>query len=110
MAHPSIEGHLYGTTPDGDQVDEYVLTNASGMEVRIITFGGTITSIRVPDRHGNFQNIMLGFNDLDGYVTNNAFFSCISRYANRIGEGRFKLDGTTTRSQLTVDRIIFTAA
>ena len=96
MSHTGIECNLYGTTPNGDQVDEYVLTNASGMEVRIITFGGTITSIRVPDRHGYFQNVMLGFNDLDGYVSNNAFFSCITgRYANRIAGGRFTLDGTT---------------
>ncbi|MBK8021923.1 MAG: galactose mutarotase [Chloroflexi bacterium] len=91
-----MECKAYGVLSDGRLVDEYVLTNASGMEVRIITYGGTITSIRVPDRHGNFQNIMLGFNDLQGYVTYNAFFSCITgRYANRIGGGRFTLDGTT---------------
>ncbi len=96
MTAPTIERHTYGTTVDGRAVDEYVLTNAGGMEVRIITFGGTITSIRVPDRRGNFQNVMLGFKNLHDYEFYNAFFSCITgRFANRIGGGRFTLDGTT---------------
>ncbi len=96
MSQAAIECQVYGTTEDNTVVHEYILTNTSGMEVRIITFGGTITSIRVSDRHGNFQNVMLGFNDLHGYMSHNAFFSCITgRYANRIAGGRFTLDGTT---------------
>jgi aldose 1-epimerase len=94
MSQAAIERHLYGTTKDNTVVDEYILSNDSSMEVRIITFGGTITSVRVPDRYGNLQNVILGFNDLHGYLSNNAFFSCITgRYANRIAGGRFILDG-----------------
>src|SRR5512136_1154171 len=58
----------YGTT-DGKAVDEYTLTNANGMEVKIITYGGIITSVKVPDRHGKMANVVLGFDNLNDYVT-----------------------------------------
>ncbi|HEX3053911.1 MAG TPA: aldose epimerase family protein [Aggregatilineaceae bacterium] len=84
----------YGITSNGTAVDEYVLTNANGMEVKIINYGGIITSIRVPDRHGNMANVVLGFNNLHDYETQSPFFGCITgRYANRIAEGKFTLDG-----------------
>jgi len=64
------------------------------MEVKIINYGGIITSIRVPDRHGNMANVVLGFNNLHDYETQSPFFGCITgRYANRIAEGKFTLDG-----------------
>jgi aldose 1-epimerase len=84
----------YGTTTDGQGVDEYTLKNVNGMEVKIITYGGIITSIRVPDRNGNLANVTLGFNNLKDYETRSPHFGTITgRYANRIAKGRFTLDG-----------------
>jgi aldose 1-epimerase len=86
----------YGTTADGLPVDQYTLTNTQGMEVKIITFGGIITSIEVPDSNGEMANVALGFDNLQDYETKNPYFGCITgRYANRIDEGRFVLDGVT---------------
>jgi aldose 1-epimerase len=94
-ADASITKAAYGTTADGKAVAEYTLTNASGAEVKIITYGGIITSLRVPDRNGNFDNIVLGFNKLSDYETKNPYFGAlIGRYGNRIANATFTLDGT----------------
>jgi aldose 1-epimerase len=86
----------YGITADGIPVDEYTLTNAHHMEVKIITYGGIITSVKVPDRKGQFTNVVLGFDNLQGYEGMTTYFGCITgRYANRIAEGKFTLDGVT---------------
>jgi aldose 1-epimerase len=83
-------------TVDGEAVDRYTLTNANGMVVKIITYGGIVQSIEVPDRDGNLGNVALGFDNLDDYVAMNPYFGCITgRYANRIARGTFTLDGTT---------------
>jgi len=85
----------FGKTPDGQDVSLYTLKNQSGMEVKITNYGGTVTSIKVKDRHGNFGDVVLGFDTLDGYVakTNTAYFGAvIGRYANRIAHGAFSLD------------------
>src|SRR5690606_30820813 len=80
-----VDVQPYGTTADGKDVDEYTLTNANGMEVKIITYGGTITSIRVPDRNGEMANVTLGFDNLADYETRSPYFGNITgRYANRI--------------------------
>lgn len=93
-AQVTIEMSSYGTTADGVAVDEYTLTNANGMEVKIITYGGIITSIRVPDRNGNMANVALGFDNLQDYETKNPYFGCITgRYANRIAGGKFSIEG-----------------
>lgn len=93
-AEGKIEKKSYGTTADGVAVDEYTLTNANGMEVKVITYGGIITSIKVPDRFGNMANVALGFDNLKDYETKNPYFGCITgRYANRIAKGKFTLDG-----------------
>ena len=92
----SVNKAEFGKTPEGEVVDVYTLTNSEGMEVRAITFGGVITSIRVPDRAGKLDDVALGFNNLEGYIKNPPYFgSIIGRYANRIGKGRFTLDGKT---------------
>ena len=92
----SVSKSAFGTTPAGEPVDLYTLTNAAGIEVRVITFGGIITSIRVPDRNGKFDDVALGFNALEPYLRNPPYFGAIiGRYANRIAQGRFTLDGRT---------------
>ena len=74
----------------------FTLTNAKGVEVRAITYGAIITSIRVPDRAGRFADIVLGFDSLEGYVKTHPYFGTIvGRYGNRIAGGRFTLDGQT---------------
>ena len=95
-----ITGEFYGTTADGQDTYEYTLTNSGwkkkAMEVKIITYGGIITSIKAPDQKGNIENVALGFDNLQDYETKNPYFGCITgRYANRIALGRFYLDGVT---------------
>ena len=88
-----ISNRSYGTTAGGKAVEEYTFTNAQGTEIKIITYGGIITSIRVPDRNGTLANVALGFNHLADYETRSPFFGCITgRFANRIAGGRFTLD------------------
>jgi aldose 1-epimerase len=92
----SVNKAVFGTTPDGQAVEVYTLTNPQGMEVRAITYGGIITSLRVPDRNGEFDDIALGFDNLEGYLKNPPFFGAIiGRYGNRIAKGQFTLDGKT---------------
>ena len=86
---------------DGMDVELYTLTNPSGMEVKIITYGGAIQSILVPDRDGNMANVTLGFDNLDQYVNESPYFGNITgRYANRIARGTFTIDGETYRLPL----------
>ena len=86
----------YGTTADGVAVAEYTLANGAGMEVKIITYGGIITSIRVPGRDGRIGNVALGLASLREYETKSPYFGAITgRFANRIAEGKFTLDGVT---------------
>jgi aldose 1-epimerase len=92
----------FGRLPDGTPVDVLTLTNARGLEVRAITYGGIVLSMRVPDRAGRFDDIVLGHDDLSGYLGSSAYFGAIvGRYANRIARGRFTLDGAVHR--LTVN-------
>ncbi len=86
----------YGKTQDGQTVDVYTIKNAHGVEVKAITFGGIITSLRVPDKSGNMADVVLGFDNLAGYEDNKPYFGAIiGRYGNRIANGEFKLDGVT---------------
>ena len=74
----------YGTV-EGEAVELYTLTNAGGVEVKIMTYGGIVQSITVPDRDGNMANVALGFATLDEDIEGNPYFGCITgRYANRI--------------------------
>ena len=80
--------------PDGVEVDLYTLTNDQGIEASIITYGGAITSLNVPDRDGVLGDIVLGYETLDDYVRNPRYFGAlIGRHANRIGMGKFSLNG-----------------
>jgi len=90
---PTIVKDFFGTTPAGERVDRYTLSNGR-MRVRILTYGGILQSIDVPDRHGRLGNVTLGFDNLADYVAKSPYFGCITgRYANRIAKGTFTLDG-----------------
>jgi aldose 1-epimerase len=91
----SVHQRHYGTMPDGKNIEEYTLRSGSGIEARIITYGGIITSLRVPDRHGQFASVVLGFGSLAEYLKPHPYLGAITgRFANRIAGGRFKLDGS----------------
>ena len=86
----------FGKLPDGTAVESFTLRNAHGVEVRAITYGAIIVSLRVPDRAGRLDDVVLGHDDLAGYVAKPAYFGAVvGRYGNRIAKGRFTLDGKT---------------
>ena len=98
-----IATDVFGTAPDG-VVDRYTLSNDAGMSVQILTLGGIIQTLSVPDRAGSVANVTLGFADLDGYLRNNHevhFGAITGRYANRIARGQFSLDGVTYQIPIT---------
>jgi aldose 1-epimerase len=88
----------FGKTPDGTPVEIFALSDGTH-EARIATYGGVLVSFKTPDRSGNVADVVLGFDDVDGYVSNfngpkDAFFGAlIGRYANRIAHGTFTLEG-----------------
>lgn len=89
-----VEKSTLGCMPDGTEVDQYTLSNTSGLEVKVMTYGATITSVKVPDREGNFQNITLYLDSLEDYLRGHPLFgSLVGRYANRIAGAKFTLDG-----------------
>ena len=105
---PAYEEEIFGTAPEfkdakdpkkilrpESKVTAYTLTNKSGAKVKILTLGGTVAEVIVPDSNGKFGDVVLGFDKLEGYLGDtNPFFGCITgRVANRIGNGTFKLDG-----------------
>jgi len=95
LAQATVTKSSFGKTAAGEKVDLYVLRNVNGMETKITNFGGIVVSLTAPDRNGAFADVALGFNDLESYLTkNNPYFGAlIGRYGNRIGKGRFKLNG-----------------
>src|SRR6266508_1493854 len=93
---PSITKAPFGTLADGTKVDVYTLTNSNRVEVKILTYGGILQSIKIPDRRHRAANVALGFDNLADYVAKSPYFGCITgRYANRIALGRFTVDGVT---------------
>jgi aldose 1-epimerase len=97
-AETKVTTQPFGKMPDGTPVEIYTLSD-SGHEVRISTYGGVVVSLKTPDRSGKSADVVLGFDSVDGYVSNfngssDAFFGAIiGRYANRIAHGSFTLDG-----------------
>lgn len=83
----------FGTMNDGTAAQLFTLKNSNGMEVSITNYGGIVTSVKVPDKNGNIDNVVLGFDDLEQYKSDHPFFGAIAgRYANRIAKGRFELN------------------
>ena len=88
-----IDKIQFGETMDGTGVDQFILSNNNGMEVRIITYGGIITSWTAPDKNGDYKDIVLGYNTLAEYEAETPYFGAlIGRYGNRIAKGKFSLD------------------
>ncbi len=91
---PMVKKEPFGTMPDGKAVELYTLTNTHGIEIRVMTYGGIVVSVKTPDRSGHFADITLGFDTLAGYLAKNPFFGAlVGRYGNRIGNAKFTLDG-----------------
>ena len=92
---PSVTQSAFGKTRQGEQAELFVLRNTAGLEVSITNFGGIITAIKTPDAHGHFDDIVLGFNELEPYLQPGPFFGAlIGRFGNRIANAQFQLDGT----------------
>lgn len=95
MKKASVTKAPFGLTHDGEAVEIYTLTNANGMEARVMNYGATLVSLKVPDADGHFDDVVLGYDSLEPYLRedNPYFGSTVGRYANRIGGARFELDG-----------------
>jgi aldose 1-epimerase len=91
----------FGITPDGKLVEIYTLKNDAGAEARIMTYGGIVQSLKMPDKNGTLADVVLGFDTLDGYTSASYLKGCpyfgalIGRYGNRIGGAKFTLEGQT---------------
>ncbi|XP_029051023.2 galactose mutarotase-like isoform X1 [Osmia bicornis bicornis] len=102
MVAASCEGSItvakWGSI-EGRSIEKYTLKNKSGQEVDIVTYGATITSVRTPDKHGNIADVVLGFDNIEGYLSkdNPYFGATVGRVANRIGGAEFVLNGTIYR-------------
>jgi aldose 1-epimerase len=84
----------FGQTTDGTKVDVYTLTNGRGLTAKVMTYGAIVTELHAPDARGQSADVVLGFDDLKGYLGNHPFFGAIAgRYANRIAGGKFTLEG-----------------
>jgi aldose 1-epimerase len=90
----TISKQDWGVLPDHLPVHLFTLRNANGIEATITNFGGRLVTLKTPDRNGHFDDIVLGFDSIAGYVVKNPFFGAlVGRYANRIADGKFVLDG-----------------
>jgi aldose 1-epimerase len=89
-----MTGKPFGKSPEGKTIELFTLKNDKGMEVSVMTWGATIVSVKVPDSAGHFDDVVLGFDNAEGYIHHTAFFGAVvGRYGNRIGKSSFTLDG-----------------
>lgn len=96
MNESGIGKEPFGSTHDGHPVDVYTLRNKHGIEARIMTYGGILVSLRTPDKAGQFEDVVLGYDHLEGYLARNPYFGAlVGRYGNRIAHGKFSLNGHT---------------
>jgi len=90
----TLEKKEFGTLPDGQKIDLYILTNPNGMKAKITNYGAILVSLMVPDKNGNLDDITLGYDSLEGYLEETPYFGAtVGRYANRIKDGKFTLNG-----------------
>ncbi len=90
----SVTKEVFGKLDDGRQVDVFTLTNANGVKAKVMTLGATLVSLDVPDKDGNFSDVVLGFDTAAEYPQKSPYFGCTTgRFANRIAKGKFTLDG-----------------
>jgi aldose 1-epimerase len=95
-AKSKMQKQSFGKTEDGQQLDLYTLSNKNGMEAAITNYGGTVVTLKVPDRNGKLDDVVLGYDNLDGYAAGKAYIGAtVGRYANRIAHATFTLDGIT---------------
>jgi aldose 1-epimerase len=88
----SVESRDWGTL-EGERIELFTMQNASGLVMKVTNYGATITELHVPDRSGDMADVVLGFDDLQGYLSDSPYFGCIAgRCANRIAAGSFELD------------------
>ncbi len=96
------ERTLFGRLPDGREVYQYTMINKSGATMKVVEYGAVITSLSIPDRNGKFEDVVTGYDSLQGYMDGSSYFGAIvGRYGNRIGKGKFSLEGKPY--QLTVN-------
>src|SRR5210317_1045831 len=83
----------FGKTKEGAAIEKYTLKNKNGVELNVITYGGRITSLKIPNKNGKLENVVLGHDTMEGYLrADNPFFGAlIGRYGNRIANGKFTL-------------------
>lgn len=90
----SSEHKAFGKTDDGTPVEQYILRNSHGLQATVITYGGILQSLKVPDKNGKLDDVVLGFDDVQGYQSGTAYFGAtIGRFGNRLANGTFDLDG-----------------
>jgi len=93
-AESKIEKSVFGKLADGSQVDAYVLKNTNGMTAKIITYGAVVVSLTAPDKSGKYEDVVLGYDNIEGYAADRAYFGAIvGRYGNRIARGKMTIDG-----------------
>ena len=89
-----VEKGAFGQLPDGTAIESYTVYNSQGASAKLITYGATLTELHMPDKNGKMGDIVLGFDDIQGYLSQHPYFGAtIGRYANRIAKGKFALDG-----------------
>ena len=92
----TITQKIFGKTPDGTEVSLYSIKNDKGFVAEVTNFGAILVNLFVPDKAGNIADVVLGYDNIDGYLTNGCFFgSTIGPSANRIDNARFTIDGET---------------
>ena len=93
-AEARVQKAEFGKLPNGTAIEQYTLENTKGAEAKVITYGATLAELWVPDKNGKKEDVVLGFDNLQGYLGNEPYFGgTIGRYANRIAKGKFALDG-----------------
>ena len=90
----SIKKESFGVTKEGDSIEKITVSNQDGLEMSVITYGGIIQNLKVPDKNGNYEDVVLGFDSISQYENGNPYFGAlIGRYGNRIAGGKFSLEG-----------------